>query len=280
MAWAKFSDDTHHDIAHLSHPAARLFYTAITHCRERKLGGRLEPNELLTLGREQGIANPTKYADEICQPRTTGDEPYWIKDGDSYVIRQYEKHNPLTSAERTRKWRHRDAGVTQGVTSQVASRRRTTAVTPRIRAGDAEARTGSPEPESRTRVVSSDTTTPKPPEGAVQLVEVWNANCGDLPKVRGVPKSGELRRAIDRTLEYFGSDFGAIASAVQRCAGDQHYRENRFGLVAFARHMDRWDEPSGAGVMSNVIRAQADAAQRWLDGEGVETPVPALEGPR
>lgn len=104
-----------------------------------------------------------------------------------------------------------------------------------------------PVPESLAKQAS----TPKPPKGAMPKVEAeslsavlatWNANSSPLPSLRKVPdRPGEVLTALRVVRDHFAGDEAACAAAIRRCARDEHYRANRFGVVAFSRHLSRWD---------------------------------------
>jgi hypothetical protein len=114
MTWAKLDDGTDEELEYLSHAAHRLFIDTITLSRRRNLGGILAPVQLTPAMRRLHI--PAKTVAELLALGPDG-EPLWLKDGENYQIRNYEKFNPLTSTERVRKHR-RNRNGTQGNTNE------------------------------------------------------------------------------------------------------------------------------------------------------------------
>src|SRR5438105_1190861 len=99
MTWAKFDDGYDEETEGLSDRAFRLFTCSITYSRRRELGGVLDQSAIESLFRR--LRAVTKHAQELC----AGDEPLWSVSGDNFLIRNYEKYNPLTSTERVKKHR-------------------------------------------------------------------------------------------------------------------------------------------------------------------------------
>src|ERR1035437_1739993 len=110
--WAKLSDDLDEELAHLSAGAFRLYVAAITYSRRRELGGVLAQRDLDTLVRAQRIPSPERVIVELLDDSEDG--PLWTVTDGRFSIRSYDKYNPPTSNERTRKWRHKDSDVTGG----------------------------------------------------------------------------------------------------------------------------------------------------------------------
>lgn len=78
-----------------------------------------------------------------------------------------------------------------------------------------------------------------------KVTDLWNEACGSLPKLRKPPKTGEAAASVRRISEYFDGDAREIVAAVRRCAADAHYQANGYGIVSFARHLDRWGTDKG-----------------------------------
>jgi hypothetical protein len=100
------------------------------------------------------------------------------------------------------------------------------------------------------------------------VTRIWNENRGPLPGLRKTPETGELARLLERALVWFTGDAEAMARSVRRVAGDEHYQAERYGFQAWARHLDRWDDPGEQHINGGNFMPLADPLPAEIDPEG------------
>jgi hypothetical protein len=255
VSWARFDDNTDDELAFLGPEAFRLFVCGITYSRRNARAGRLhQQRDVIPLAGKLRLRDLDSALAELLTS-TGADEALWLQDGDVFVIRNYEKFNPLTSRERTRLYRERRHGDTpvtsQPVTGDAPSR--------------ARQRAGSPVPEPVPSIDASHLTPPPPETGAVaQVFEAWKTAAG---KNGNTVLTTERRQKIRLALKSY-----PLADVLDAVVGWRHVPHNRGEnsegqvwneltlLLRNAEHIERFrDAEREAGV-----RPKARETVAWL----------------
>lgn len=131
-----------------------------------------------------------------------------------------------------------------------------------------------PVPESRDKTASPNGDARHLAEVGAVFMRVWNEHCDPLPRLRKLPPSRDTQRLMRQALEHFDGKEVKLGEAVARCALNDHYREHRYGVEAFCRHVARWAEPgmpyvapTKPPIENPKDRQIREFSERWLGQE-------------
>jgi len=222
LAWAKLSDDLDEELAHLSAGAFRLYVAAITYSRRRELGGVLAQRDLDALARAQHITGPQKAIVELLDD--TEDHPLWTVTDGRFTIRSYDKYNPPTSAERTRKWRAKAVTVTDGDVSVTLPRASVPALGSPV-----------PDPVPVTRREKTANAVPKIDPFTAKIALLFEIE--KASRVRdGVIHLTDERKKHGRARLAQPYPFDDCADAIRGCLADDWCRRTSNDNMAYALH--------------------------------------------
>jgi hypothetical protein len=74
-----------------------------------------------------------------------------------------------------------------------------------------------------------------------------------------------MRELMVRVCDWFGEDREAMVRSIQRVSREEHYQTGGFGFAAWARHLDRFDDP---GVVERPQEEPVDDHPQEIDPEG------------
>jgi len=191
-------------------------------------------------------------------------------------IRRYKRR---TSRGDSWTYRVRDCGSTDATPQHVALGRQSVGIASALRRHDTietlkdvrdlkithRARTA-----ARTRARES---APSQQPTLAAFRQVWNEHCAPLPRILADPSTTVGTRLITQAWDASAGDPALLGAAIERAAHDEFYVKQRYGYVAFCRHLDRWLDAQPAASNGNTPSHDVHA-------ESVRNQVRALLGAR
>lgn len=182
----------------------------------------------------------------------------WHEVDHGYEINDYLDYNPSRAEVEALRGARQAAGQAGGIASATARAKASA-----IPSGQARPKAKSnpvpvPVPLTSNEVNKSVTNvTESYVSGGINtFADTWNANCSPLPKLRKPPTRPTEVKLVEAVLAHYDQDIDLLGRAIDQCSRDSHYRDNRYGWVTFARHLERWDGSLVETRPSNPIDAR------------------------